>query len=502
MSEKRPNVLLFFVDQMRGDAIGAAGNPVIRTPNLDRVAREGVLFTNAFSASPVCVSARCSTIYGQYPMHTGCYENWPMPVDDRESMMGALTGAGYRTHGIGKCHFSPDPDGLRGFQTRESQEELRGEPEKDSYMAYLHGKGYRYVCEPHGVRGEMYYVPQPSQLPPEVHPTNWVGDRSVAFVKEQADKGEPWYLFSSFIHPHPPFSPPNPWHKLYRAPLMPLPNVPADVEALQTHINRVQNRYKYRDQGVDQNLLRCMKAYYYACISFIDYQVGRVIAALEESDQLDDTVILFTGDHGEHLGDYNCFGKRSMHDSCARVPMLARWPGRLAAGQVCDKAVSLVDVAPTALDAAGTAIADHELDGVSLADIATGASGRDTVFAQISHGGRGDAAARAAGSTYMAVNRNWKYFYSAPDDREFLFDRVRDPRETRNLAGGPFRQNALASMKGELFEHLRAGGETAGINGDDWVRFPRREMPVNPDDGLLIQDPSWPDFSLAGYTDA
>ena len=119
----KPNVLHLFVDQQRFDTIGALNNPVIKTPNLDRLYRSGVAFTNAYTPSPVCISARCSMIFGQYPANTGCYENTQMPDDGRSTFMDVLSENGYRTHGIGKCHFSPDPLALRGFQTREIQEE-------------------------------------------------------------------------------------------------------------------------------------------------------------------------------------------------------------------------------------------------------------------------------------------------------------------------------------------------------------------------------------------
>jgi len=296
-----------------------------------------------------------------------------MPTDDRASLMQALTDAGYRTHGIGKCHFSPDSHALRGFQSREKQEELVPSPDVDDYLKFLHGKGFSHVCDPHGVRGEMYYTPQVSQIPAEFHPTQWVGDRSIDFIESQARSRQPWMLFSSYVHPHPPFSPPNPWHKLYRAPLMPLPKVPQDAESLLTYINRHQNRYKYRDQGIDQNLLRSMKAYYYAAISFIDFQVGRLLDTLKKTGQLEDTLILYTSDHGEHLGDNNCFGKRSMHDPAARVPLIVSLPERFAGGNVCTRPASLVDIAPTILSAAGTDISTHELDGLDLAELAVDA---------------------------------------------------------------------------------------------------------------------------------
>ena len=131
----RYNILHIFVDQQRFDTIGALGNPVIKTPNIDRLVNSGVAFTNAYTPCPVCIAARCSMIYGQYPMNTGCYENTPMP-DDRPSFMQELTKAGYYTHGIGKCHFSPDPYALKGFCSREQQEEsLSGDLSKESYSS-------------------------------------------------------------------------------------------------------------------------------------------------------------------------------------------------------------------------------------------------------------------------------------------------------------------------------------------------------------------------------
>ncbi|MCP4403744.1 MAG: sulfatase-like hydrolase/transferase [bacterium] len=520
MSQALPNILHIFTDMQRADTIHALGNPVIKTPNLDRLCREGVAFTNAFSPSPVCISARCSMIFGQEPHQTGCYENTLMPTDERQTFMQALTDAGYRTHGIGKCHFTPDALALRGFETREVQEEGGAsvdELDRHDYLKYLYDRGYRHICEAQGIRGEMYYIPQPSQLPATHHPTQWIGDRSVAFLKAQQATDRPWYLFSSFIHPHPPLTPPTPWHKLYRPASMPLPHVPQQSEALLSFVNRVQNRYKYRDQGTDLNLLRIIKAYYYACISFVDFQIGRLLKALEQSGQLDNTLILFTSDHGELLGDYNSFGKRSMHDASARVPLIAREPGRFEGGLVCDTPVSLIDLSPTFLSAAETSISTHEMTGEDLAEVAAGTCSREMVFSQLGYTcDAGKAAQRrgaptsytpaeeiASRSSYMAVSRNWKYVYSAPDDREWLFDRVHDPAESRNCKGVVFCRKALQNMKTALLDHLGRGGETVGLDRDDWRNFPRLEMDDDPDTGLLIQDmyTPWAEMRIPGYTD-
>lgn len=489
---QRPNILLIFTDQQRADTIHAAGNPVIKTPNLDRLVNEGTTFTSAYTPSPVCVPARCSLIYGQYPHNTGCADNGnPMP-SDRPSMMDSLSTAGYRTHGIGKMHFTPDSNALRGFQSRERQEELIRTITDDDYLQFLQAEGFGHVYDPMGCRGEMYYVPQPAQIPARVHATQWVGDRTVEFLRESGD--DPFFLFTSFIHPHPPFSPPTPWNKLYRGPLMPLPKVPAQCEALYTYHNYRQNRYKYRDNGIDLNLVRMMKSYYYACISFIDFQVGRILDQLERTGKLDDTLILFASDHGEMLGDYNCFGKRSMLDSAARVPLLARMPKRFATGDRCDAPVSLVDVMPTVLGAADVSCAEKKLDGVDLADAARGDHDERMIFSQYQQ--RGQAVA-------MALNRRWKYFHSAPDGKDYLIDRRLDPDETRNRSGVTFCRNDRDEMRGALIERLRADGDESLIEGDGWKEWMKLSVPDDPDSGLLIQDAPWakPFQRIPGYND-
>jgi len=493
----RPNILFVFTDQQRYDALGAAPNPIIKTPNLDRLAREGVLFSSTFSPSPVCVSARCSLIHGQYPHNTGCaYNGDPMPTD-RPSFMQRLTDAGYRTHGVGKMHFTPDSQALRGFQSREHQEEMRARIEDDDYLQALHKAGYRYITDPMGARGEMYYVPQLAQMPPELHPSQWVADRSIAFIEGASDQ-QPFMLWSSFVDPHPPFAPPSPWHKLYRAPLMPLPKCPHQYESLQTHINRVQNRYKFRDNGIDYNLLRCIKAYYYSTISFVDYQVGRIITALETRGILDNTLIVFASDHGEMLGDYACFGKRTMLDSAARLPMLSRLPGRFQGGLRCDTPTSLVDVMPTLLHAAGVDPAGQPLDGVDLYQILQ-RNQRDpqadrTVYSQFQHDDLG---------VYMSVNRSKKYIYSSPDRKEMLLDRLTDPDETRNQAGLVFRHDELAQARSELFAYYTQQGFTEPIDGDSWRTYPQPSVSDDPDTGLLIQDHRWavPEQRIPGYSD-
>lgn len=480
----QPNILFLFTDQQRHDTIGALGNPLIRTPTLDRLCAEGTAFTSCYTPSPVCVSARNCLVTGQPAHRTGCDDNMPMDMA-RTSFMQALADAGYQGHGIGKMHFTPHRDALWGFESRHISEEGAGD--RDVFVQHLRDNGYDHVCDPHGIRSEMYYVPQPSQLPARLHHTAWVADRSIEWLQGR-DTSRPFLLWSSFIKPHPPFENPTPWNKMYRAAEMPLPKRPAGYRGLWTWQNYHQNRYKWRDHGIDDNLIRCMRAAYYGCISFIDYHAGRILDYLEQTGELDNTLVVYSSDHGEHLGDYDCFGKRSYLDTAGRVPLLVRQPGEIAAGARCETPVSLLDIAPTFCDAAGARpVADH-LYGRDLRRIATGDTDRDMVFGQHQHDGM---------ATYAAVTREYKYFYSVPDRKEFLFDRVQDPHELHNVAYNPLYKAATKAMRERLIATFREDGYEQPLDGDGWKEFPQPQPFRDEDEQLLHQDPG-PSVDLSG----
>jgi len=239
-----------------------------------------------------------------------------------------------------------------------------------------------------------------------------------------------------------------------------------------------------------------MRAYYYACISFVDFQIGRILQALEETGQLERTLILFTADHGELLGDYGCFGKRSYHDAVTRIPLLLRGP-EVPAGVRCDSPVSLLDITATLLNRAGASFRTHAPDGSDLIEIARKPESDRTIFSQWNRG---------PNCVYLVINRRWKFVYSAPDQRELLFDRQHDPYETRDLAGlvhdphWPVSRVQVA-MRRRLIEELKAQGETSALDGDRWQIRPVRQMPANPDAWLLYQDHDWAAQEIPGYTD-
>ena len=222
---------------------------------------------------------------------------------------------------------------------------LRGQDDQEIFAIFLDANGFEHVLMPNGERSEYYYIPQPSQVPDRLHNTTWTGDRTLDFL-ERRDNERPFFLWMSFFKPHPPFEAPVPWHRLYRLIEMEPPEVPPENDHLLCYWNHFQNRYKYRDQGNDMNLIRAMRAMYYSIISHLDYQIGRVLDRLESEGILDDTLVIFTSDHGEFLGDYNSYGKRSFLDPAARVPLLVRYPERFGANVQCDTPVSLVDHYP------------------------------------------------------------------------------------------------------------------------------------------------------------
>lgn len=459
-------------DQQRVDTIAALGNPLIKTPALDLLVREGTTFTRCYTPSPICVSARCCLATGQPAHVTGCTDNMPMP--ERTSMMEELRDAGYQTHGVGKMHFTPDLLVNWGFEQRDIMEE--GLWEGDEYTAYLRKQGYSHLLENGGMRSEYYYLPQPSQVPSHHHQSTWVADRSIEFLQRR-DTERPFFLWASWIKPHPPFESPVPWSKLYRPEESGYPFLPEDGEDVLTVWNRIQNRYKWRDNGQDGQLIRTIRAAYFACISFIDYNIGRLLTSL--GDEIENTVVLFVSDHGELLGDYGCFGKRSMLDPSVRVPLLVRYPETFPASIRCDTPVSLLDIWPTLLNVAGVTDAASKGAGSDLVGIASGGEPERAVISQFQQNHLG---------LYMLATRRRKYVYSAYDRKEWLFD-ISGPAMSmaeKNVTGDARHADELASMRNQLLETL---GENHAVDGRNWREFPRPELGLDdPDFGLLYQD--------------
>ncbi len=488
MNKKKMNVLLIFTDQQRYDTIEALGNPIIKTPVLNKLVENGISFNKAYTPCPVCVGARYSMLTGQLPHRTGCADNEPSVF--RESLMQILSNHGYQTMGVGKMHFTlpdqtlPKKQSLDTFIGSTNIKEKWGFDKRatsecdelDDYKTFIRDSGYGHVSEPSGERSEMYYIPQPSQLPANLTETAWVVNRSIDYLRNR-DIEKPFFMMTSFQAPHPPFVAPFPWNKFYRGADMPLPKKPDGYENFLTLWNKYQNRYKYMDQGINNNHLRTMKAYYYASISFIDYNLGLLLNYLESEKLMDNTMILFASDHGELLGDYNAFGKRCFLDSAARIPLLMRYPGCKKQISI-NTPVSLVDILPTVLEFTDIE-SQNDYSGESLFGVIKGNSKRDVVYGQFQRHGL---------ASYMAINENYKYIYSAPDDKELLFNQRTDPEETRNIAGNSLYLKKTEEMRGKLIDFLKAEGYLDPIQDNGWKKYSKREIPQDPDSYLLFQD--------------
>jgi len=489
MTDSRPNVLLLFTDQQRFDTIAAGGNDLIKTPALDRLCSTGIRFDRTYTPSPVCVSARYSLLTGLYPHRSGCADNGHPMDQTLPTIPGMLTQAGYQTRAIGKMHFNPTRHPF-GFEGMELSEEIPGTVENDEFLQHLVEAGYKHVNEPHGIRSEHYYLPQTSQLPPEHHTTHWTADRTIQFLRDR-DGSRPFFAMSSFIKPHPPFDPPVPWNKLYRAHEMPLPKRPERVDALMTWHMRNQNHYKRRNAGVDDNLIAAMRAAYYACISFIDYNVGRILDELEAQGELENTIIIYTSDHGELLGDYDSYGKRCFYDSAARVPLIISWPGKMAAGEVCDEPTSTVDLLPTIAEAVGVPWEEDRVDGVPLQRILIGENRREYILGQINHKEFG---------VYFIFDGRYKYIYSAPDQKEYLLDTKNDPLETGNHALVDGGKPHLLRLRKSLIEQFKKDGYTLPLDGNRWRENPPAKLPAATQ-ATGNQDARWTDpyLHVPGY---
>lgn len=418
MAKDRPNVLLLFTDQQRFDTIAAAGHSHMITPNLDRLVNEGCTCTRAYSPNPVCVPARHNLITGLTARYHGYASNFATVGDPSlPTLPRILSDNGYETRAIGKMHFRPARR-HNGFDKMELMEELPGFREQDEYAMYLKEVGLGHIRNIHGIRNLLYMVPQRSLIPEEHHGSTWVGDRSVDFIRTNNGR-HPFFLWSSWIAPHPPFDVPDTFADLYKGHDLPEPH------GSETPVNeRIASLQYCADlpAGKEKEHLRRMREVYYAQISLVDKNVGKILDALEEIGQLDNTLIIFTSDHGEMLGDHGAFQKQCPYDGASRIPFLVRWPDKIAPGTVRQDFVDLNDILPTVLDVCGVDYPGQlSLPGGSLF---RGDKDRSVQYIESAHRER-------RFITVLDERYKYSYFYAGGEDE--LYDLQDDPQETTNL---------------------------------------------------------------------
>jgi choline-sulfatase len=424
-SDRRPNLLLIMVDQLAAGWLPAYGHPVVQAPTLTRLAREGVVFENAYCPSPLCSPSRAGLLTGRLPSRSGVFDNAAELPASSSTVTHRLRALGYATCLAGKMHFV-GPDQLHGFEERLTT---------DVYPADLTWTpDWR---RPVGERLDWYHTME-SVLRPGVCEASmqldydaevtFQGVRRLFDFARSRDR-DPFFLVVSFTNPHDPWEIPWRYWDRYDPDAIPPPRVPP-LPASQDdpHSLRLREMIGVDEAGLSAAQVRTARHAYFAAISYVDERIGELLAALHRAGLADQTVVVFTADHGEMLGERGLWYKMSFFEPSARVPLIVWAPGRVPAGRVAAP-VSLLDVAPTLLELAADTGADEvELDGTSLAPLLDGraaAGPRDVVSEYLAEG---------VTSPALMIRRGPHKFVSCGTDPDQLYDLADDPHELVNLA--------------------------------------------------------------------
>jgi arylsulfatase len=433
---KGPNILIIHADQHRYDCLGAYGNTDIRTPNIDALARVGVLFANSFCPYPVCTPSRYSLLSSQYVHQHRGFSNVSTLSPDIPTLPRILKDAGYRTASVGKMHFTPTYLDV-GFDEMQLAEQFGNGRYDDDYHRWLRSEG---VCDRLDMIDQVSEFRKeapkeywerfgafPSDLDEAHHSTTWIGNKAV----DQLDKWEDCYnfLMVGFIKPHHPFDPPRPWADMYDPDNLSV--LPGWTEKL-IHGDNDNNHFSY--EGLSELSLRRVMALYYASISQIDHHVGRMVSLLKKKGLYDNTVIVYTSDHGDYMGHHHRILKGNrMLEPLIRVPLIIKCPSDYLLRGIDSRLVNNIDVAPTLLSAAGLKPPDT-MAGMDLTDRAASA---DYVFAE-------------AGYEYMVRSRTRKLLVHRNAELSMFFDLERDPLEMKNLFSSAEHQSEIARLRSQL----------------------------------------------------
>ncbi len=474
----KPNVLFLMTDQQRFDTIAALGNAHIYTPNLDRLVKRGLVFTQAYATCPVCVPSRYTIRTGCQPPTTRTFSNaHSMPAAGQVASMTGRCGPylaqtmrdlGYRTFGIGKFHTQPWDEKL-GYDVHLRSEELYGTSEqrrRDDFAAWIAREhpAYDFIEGLMGERTEMYYMPQMSPMPAACTVERWAADRAIEQIR--SDDARPYFGFVSFIGPHPPFAPPIPFNRMYDPDRMPNP-ICGDLRADHLDEQIPWMNYAIWAEDINNSHARVLKARYYAEISYIDDCIGRILDAVEARGDSDNTLICFFADHGDHLGDHHAWQKESFFEASCHIPFLVSWPARLPKAERRSELVCLADLFGIATRAAGKV----ELrEGVDLLATIDGKARPRTCLI----GYYGEPGTRLF--KVMVRQGEWKYVYMANGGREQLFELAGDPNELKNLADS--RTDVARALHKEAIAACRTPGARDAVDGDDLRRFPFAARPL------------------------
>ena len=479
-STDRPNILLICTDQQRWDALHAAGNEHIETPNLDRLAAQGVLFEQCYVQNPVCAPSRASLMTSQYvPVH-GLHANGVDLAPDSLLFSRVLADGGYDCGLVGKFHLGAchggrlEPrldDGFRVFRWAHDPYPGSSENAYHRWLQASHPDVYRQAMD-HS--GETTW----DTIPTEAHYSRWIGNETVDFLQSSRRDDRPFFFVANFFDPHHGFGAPAEYVERYRAESLPRPvttwrelDTKPPIQAEASKKSYAGHARGFVEYTADE--LQDVRAAYYAMVTLVDDEVGRILDVLEATGEADNTIVVFTSDHGEMLGDHQLMLKGPFMYECAvRVPLIVRWPGRARAGQRVGELVQWIDLAPTFLDAAGIE-APASFQGRSLSGLLDGTQSgwRDWALCQY----------RDSGHAYdppvyvtMLRHDRWKLVVhhggpATPRERSGeLYDLDADPSELTNLWDDPAHASTRASLQELLIDVLVSTEDRSRPRLSDW----------------------------------
>ncbi len=440
MPPSHPNILLIHTEHHRGDSLGCEGHPVLLTPNMDTVAHQGARFSRFYSACPSCIASRRSILTGQLPQTHGMvgYRDG-LEWDGVPTLPGVLREHGYQSVHIGRSMHQHPPRKGYGFEHMETSAD---------YVEWLRAESPRHGIDDWFGGGVMHndWTVHPWPLDEDLHQTNWTVERALRFM-EKRDPSRPFFLSLGFIAAHPPFQPPPFYLERYLRTGVPEPVIgdwaePPSPEALGDEDTVCAHRI-----NLPAEAQRCMQAAYYGMLNHVDDQLRRLINPVKGLRHRDNTIIIFTSDHGEMLGDHYRFRKSVAYEGAARVPFLVSAPPAfaIARGTRVDAVATHADILPTILDMLGLAIPDG-VDGLSLYPHLRGAAPADWRDAlHIEH----------APNHQCLTDGHEKYIWWPGDGREQLFNLADDPDERHDLAAEAAAADCLRGWRDRLIERLR-----------------------------------------------
>jgi arylsulfatase len=474
-----PNVLLISTDHWPASLFAGVGHPAIQTPTLDQLAKNGIRYTNAYAECPVCIPARRTLMTGTTPRTHGdrvFKETLRMP--DVPTLAQTFRDNGYQAYAVGKLHVYPQRDRI-GFDDVILAEEGRTQFDAvDDYELFLGEQGYAGQMFGHGMNNNDY-LNRPWHLPEHCHVTNWA-TQNMARMIQRRDPTKPGFWFLSYCHPHPPLAPLSCYWDMYRDIDPPMPYC-GDWAGASADLPYALKQRALEWSGFSEYQIKSARRAFYAMCTHIDHQLRMVIGTLREARVLDDTVILFTSDHGDMLGNHGQWAKRIFYEDSANVPMIlvgAANDPRVGHHRTDDRLVGWADVMPTLLDLAGIAIPDS-VDGLSM----VGDQKRDTFYGECSEG---------ANATRMIHDGRYKLIYYPVGNRTHLFDLETDPCECRDLSAAADHAEVRQRLTHQLMAELYGGDET-WVQGGELVGLPDQCYEARPNRGLSGQRGShWP----------